>query len=274
MVARYLKLAAFSLLCGGVGPLFVVVYFFLSPDEQANNQWMLWCGIAITVLDVIWPLGLIYYQSKSAARTELLEQQGVLALAEIVGLAETGTTINDAPVVKLDLDISGRGFAPFNDQKRVRVSLIQQPIITGRKLVVLVDPTDNSYQIDWQRSAWIAGLVPLRITSAEENRTYDLTGQVGPLMEFFELLKSHRITLGERLDLRAYPEVRKQALAIARRAGAAEQAPASPQAPTAAPSVPVPSAPQRMQDLETLRATGAITEAEYAAKRQQIISSL
>jgi hypothetical protein len=37
---------------------------------------------------------------------------------------------------------------------------------------------------------------------------------------------------------------------------------------------PPPSTAQRLQELETLRAAGAITEAEYARKREQIISEL
>ena len=37
---------------------------------------------------------------------------------------------------------------------------------------------------------------------------------------------------------------------------------------------PAPSVTQRLQELETLRATGAISETEYTAKRQQIISTL
>ena len=49
--------------------------------------------------------------------------------------------------------------------------------------------------------------------------------------------------------------------------------------PQAAPAPPVytqpqPSAAQRLQELETLRATGVITDAEYARKREQIISEL
>jgi len=31
---------------------------------------------------------------------------------------------------------------------------------------------------------------------------------------------------------------------------------------------------QRLQELETLRATGSISEAEYSTKRQQILSEL
>jgi hypothetical protein len=38
--------------------------------------------------------------------------------------------------------------------------------------------------------------------------------------------------------------------------------------PTVAP------APHRLQELESMRATGAISDAEYTAKRQQIISSI
>ena len=41
-----------------------------------------------------------------------------------------------------------------------------------------------------------------------------------------------------------------------------------------APAPPQPSTAQRLQELETLRATGAITDDEYARKREQIISEL
>ena len=37
---------------------------------------------------------------------------------------------------------------------------------------------------------------------------------------------------------------------------------------------PEPTTTQRLQELETLRATGNISDAEYTAKRQQIISQL
>jgi hypothetical protein len=40
------------------------------------------------------------------------------------------------------------------------------------------------------------------------------------------------------------------------------------------PAAPEPSTAQRLQELETLRAMGTISDAEYGAKRQQIISEL
>ena len=40
------------------------------------------------------------------------------------------------------------------------------------------------------------------------------------------------------------------------------------------PQMPTVTTSQRLQELETLRATGTISEAEYTAKRQQILSEL
>lgn len=40
------------------------------------------------------------------------------------------------------------------------------------------------------------------------------------------------------------------------------------------PQMPTVTTSQRLQELETLRATGTISEAEYNAKRQQILSEL
>jgi hypothetical protein len=44
--------------------------------------------------------------------------------------------------------------------------------------------------------------------------------------------------------------------------------------PPPVPQPPAPSVAQRLQELETLRANGAISETEYTAKRQEIISNL
>ena len=54
-------------------------------------------------------------------------------------------------------------------------------MITGGKLVALVDPTTNEYQIDWERSGLISGLTPAIFTFADEAGTYDLSGKVEPL---------------------------------------------------------------------------------------------
>jgi hypothetical protein len=280
MLGRYIKAQIMVLICGGlVGPIFLAVYFALG--QMSLMKWMFWVGLLITAADVLIALALANFGAKSAAKTQALEQSGVLALAQVVGIHETGTRINEQPLVKIDLQISGPGINPFATQDRVIASITRLPMITSRKLVALVDPATNEYQIDWERSALVAGLMPATFTIAEDNRTYDLSGQAGPLMEILQILKANGIGLNNMIDLRSNPAARAQVQAVVRRAAAAQQAPAAPApagAPPAsyapAPPAPEPTTAQRLQELETLRATGAISDDEYNAKRQQILSDL
>jgi hypothetical protein len=282
MLGRYIKSQIWVLLCGGlVGPIFLVVYFAFG--QMGLMGWMLWAGLLITAADVLIALALANFGAKSAATTQALEQSGVLALAQVVGMHETGTRINEQPLVKIDLQISGAGINPFATQDRVIASITRLPLLTGRKLVALVDPTTNKYQIDWERSALVSGAMPATFTIPEDNRTYDLTGQTGPVMEILQILKANGIGLNNMVDLRANPAARSQVQAVVRRAAAAQQAPAAPAAaaPVAAPAASYAAPPppesttaQRLQELETLRATGTISDDEYATKRQQILSDL
>ena len=222
---RYVKIQSFVLLCGIVGPIFLAIYFAFG--AQPIMKWMFWAGLAITALDVLIALGITSMGARSAAKTQALEQSGVLALAQVTGIHETGTRINEQPLVKIDLQISGPGIAPFASQDRVIASLTRLPMITSRKLVALVDPTTSQYQIDWERSGFVSGLMPATFTIAEDNRTYDLTGQVVPLMEILQILKANNIGLNNMIDLRSNPAARQQVQAVVRRAAAA-QAPAAP----------------------------------------------
>jgi hypothetical protein len=117
--------------------------------------------------------------------------------------------------------------------------------------------------------------MPATFTLAEDNKTYDLSGQAGPLMEILQILKANGIGMNNMIDLRSNPAARAQVQAVVRRAAAAQKAPAAP-TPAAAPYVtpPEPTTAQRLQELETLRATGAISDGEYNTKRQQILTDL
>jgi hypothetical protein len=276
VLARYLKTQLLVLLCGGlVGPIFLVVYFTLGLGSLL--QWMLYVGLLITIADVLIALALTNYGAKSAAKTAELEQHGVLALAQIIGLTETGTRINEQPVVKVNLHIAGPGFVPFDGQDRVIASVTRLGNLTARKLVVLVNPTTQEYQIDWERSALVNGLVPAQFALAEDNRTYDLSGQAGPLMEILQILKANNVPLNRMVDIRSNPVLRQQIQAVVRRA-AEQQAPAPQPAPAGGPAPvvtpPQPSIAQRLEELEALRASGAVSDQEYNSRRAQIISEI
>jgi hypothetical protein len=216
---RYVKIQSFVLLCGIVGPIFLAIYF--ASGAPPIMKWMFWAGLAITALDVLIAVTITSVGSRSAAKTQALEQSGVLALAQVTGIHETGTRINEQPLVKIDLQISGPGIAPFASQDRVIASLTRLPMITSRRLVALVDPATSQYQIDWERSGFVSGLMPATFTIAEDNKTYDLTGQVVPLMEILQILKANNIGLNNMIDLRSNPAARQQVQAVVRRAAGA-----------------------------------------------------
>lgn len=213
MLARYIKMQLLVLLCGGlVGPIFLVVYFTLGLGSLMS--WMFYVGLIITVADVLVALALTNYGAKTAAKTAALERSGVLALAQITGLSETGTRINDQPLVKVHLHISGPGITPFDTEDRVIASVTRLGNLTARKLVVLVNPATQQYLIDWERSALVNGLVPAQFTVAEDNKTYDLSGQTGPLMEILQILKANNVPLNRMVDIRSNPALRQQVQAV------------------------------------------------------------
>jgi hypothetical protein len=144
--------------------------------------------------------------------------------------------------------------------------------VTARKLVVLVDPNTHVYEIDWQASGLVAGVVPAQIAVAEDNTTYDLSGQAGPLMEIMQIYKANNLPLGGAVDLRSYPAVRQQVLAVVRRAGATQQPASAGTGGVAAP--PQSSVAERLEELDKLHVSGALSDAEYAATRQKIIADL
>ncbi|HYX98888.1 MAG TPA: SHOCT domain-containing protein [Mycobacterium sp.] len=282
MLARYLKAQIIVLICGGlVGPIFLITYFALpgmfgsfgsdvDSMAQQTTQWMLWVGALITVADVLVAVWLANRGAKSSAKSAALHQTGVLATAQIMGLAETGMRINERPVVSLDLHITGPGF-DFGDRKRVTVDISKQAIVTARKLVVLVNPNTHEYEIEWQASALIAGVVPAQFTSTEDHTTYDLSGQAGPLMEILQIYKANNLPFSGTVDIRNYPAVRQQIMAVVQRAAAAQPTPAAAGGVAAPPQA---SAAGRLDELQKLHASGALSDAEYATARQKIIAEI
>ncbi len=277
MVWRYVKAQAMVLLCGGlVGPIFLAVYFATGQDPLM--RWMFWTGLLVTAIDVLAALALAGYGANAQARSAQLEAHGVLGLAQILRMSETNTRINDRPVVNLSLRISGPGLATFDAEDRVIADVTRLGMLTARRLAVLVDPSTGRFQIDWERSGLITGQVPATFSIAEDNATYDLSGQVEPLMEILQILKANGIGMNSMIDLRNNAVARGQVQAVVRRAAAAQsqQVQQAPPVPAGGypPPMPEVSTAWRLQELETLRATGAISADEYTAKRQQIIADL
>jgi hypothetical protein len=117
----------------------------------------------------------------------------------------------------------------------------------------------------------IAGVVPAQFTSTEDNTTYDLSGQAGPLMEILQIYKANNLPFGGTVDIRNYPGVRQQIMAVVRRAAAQQPTPAAAGGVAAPPQQTV---AQRLDELAKLHAGGALSDAEYTAARQKIIAEI
>ncbi len=273
MFTRYLKAQLMVLLCGGlVGPIFLVVYFGLGAMARPYLNWMFWVGLFITAVDVLAALALTNYGAKSAARHDELTRAGVLVLARTTGISDTAWFVNDQQMIKVGLHVEVPGQPGFDVQETMAASPVRMQILNAHMLVALVESGTRNYEIDWEASALVAGVVPAQFTSDEDGQTYDLTGQAGKLMEILQVLQANGIPLHGDVDLHSHPVVREQVMAIVRRAAALPPA-AMPARPTAVASVG-PTVSQRLEQLETLRATGAITDSEYNAKRQEILADL
>lgn len=282
MLIRYLKAQGMVLLCGGlVGPIFLAVYFALGPMARPYINWMFWVGLFITAVDVLAALALANFGAKSAAKHDELTRQGILAAARTTGISDTAWFVNDQQMIKVNLHVDIPGQPGFDVQETMAASPTRMQILNAHTLVVLVEPGTSNYEIDWDASALIAGVVPAQFTLDEDRKTYDLTGQAGPLMQILQVLHANGIPLSGTLDIRSNPVVRQQVMEIVRRAGTAAPAAApTPGVIAAAPlpatfaAPPPPTVSQRLQELETLRATGTITDEEYSAKRGDILADL
>jgi hypothetical protein len=284
MLKRYLKAQLMVLLCGGlVGPIFLIVYFALGQMARPYINWMFWVGLFITAADVLAALALANVNAKSAAKHEHLSRQGILVLGRTTGISDTAWFVNDQQMIKVGLHFDVPGFGSFEAQETMAASPTRMQILNAHKLVALVEPGTQNYEIDWEASALIAGVVPAVFTLDADGSTHDLTGQAGPLMQILQVLHANQIPMSGTIDIRSNPAVRQQVMEIVRRAGRPAPAPAAvPESVVPAPAAPAPTflaAPpltvsQRLQELETLRATGAVTDAEYNEKRQQILADL
>lgn len=169
----------FILVCGIVGPIFLAIYFFSGFSDYIG--WMLWMGLAITLLDVALGVGIAAARTRSQARTHRLQNTGRRAVADILELQQTGVQINDEPLIGLKVRIHGGDIAPFEDQKKCVVSYFRMPLLSAGRLPVLVDPETREWEFDWDSARpgavpMAAGLAPSADNRPVEERLAELDG--------------------------------------------------------------------------------------------------
>lgn len=270
----FVPILLFSLLCGIVGPIFLVAYFVI---DDPTVGWMFYTGVGITFLDIVIAFFIAQFTYRGKRRRFDLEQTGRLGIADVLSMEQTNVQVNDQPLMKLRLRIHGDGIAPFEAEKRLVVPLMHLAALNSRRLAVLVDPYSGEFEIDWNRTSLVAGSAPARFTDTDSGKEYDLSGQSDALMDIMKVFQNNNIPFGGGMvDLRSNPVVRQKVMDIVRRFGEPPANSADLGEANHAPSPPVPSRSpsQRLAELEAMRGAGNISDAEYKAVRARILGDL
>ncbi|NYI44583.1 hypothetical protein BJ993_001663 [Nocardioides aromaticivorans] len=145
----------FMLLCGIVGPIFLVMGLVV-PEDEPGSGWLLPTGIGITVLDVVIALAIANRRTHSQQRMYQLRTRGRRARGRVLSFEQTGVRINDQPMLVIRLMIEGGDITPFEAQVRSVVPDIHIPLLHAGELPILIDPETDEWEIDWDAAKPVA----------------------------------------------------------------------------------------------------------------------
>jgi hypothetical protein len=148
LLRSYLPPVLFLLLCGVVGPIFLVMGLAIGGEEPGSG-WLLPTGIGVTALDLVIGVLIGRGRHRSAQKLHRLRTRGRPARAQVLSFDPTNVRINDQPLLKLRLRIHGEDLAPFEVESRTVVSDVRMPLLYTGDLPVLVDPESREWEIDW-----------------------------------------------------------------------------------------------------------------------------
>lgn len=146
-VRNFVRTLAFMLVCGIVGPIFLIIYFASGSDPLIG--WMLWTGLGVTLLDVVLAVAIASGRTASQRRSYRLGRTGRRAVAEILSAEQTGVRVNDQPLLVLKVRIQGADVTPFDDERRVVIAGLHLPLLYAGPVPVLVDPESREWEFDW-----------------------------------------------------------------------------------------------------------------------------
>lgn len=111
-------------------------------DDGYNLKWFYFLmGSIFLVVPLAISAGILIWALAKRKRMENLVATGKQGTAVVLGLSDTGVTINDNPRINLLLEIHIPNYQPYQAQKTVSLPLIYLPQVqTGSTINILADP--------------------------------------------------------------------------------------------------------------------------------------
>jgi len=167
----------------GVFELVLAAGFWLIPGglPEAGGAMMLTGAILGGVGVILLVIGLLWM--RSAAKKDRISATGVAGTGQIMGLGQTGMTVNDQPQVELDLLVTIPGRSPYRAKVKEIVPLIMLNRLQGT-LPVRVDPAHpETIIVQWdQPNIGMEGLEGFEGLEASDSRRDETLGQVAAAM--------------------------------------------------------------------------------------------
>lgn len=177
-----LRTLPMMLICGIVGPIFLVIYF---ASDLPGNGWMLWTGLAVTLLDLALALGIAAGRTASQQRTYRLRRTGRRGVAEILSAEQTGVRINDEPLLDIKVRIHGEDLTPFETESKSVISGLRLPLLYAGPVPVLVDPETQEWEFDWDaaRPAVAPQVTAMSVAPPEERPRAERLAELDSLLQ-------------------------------------------------------------------------------------------
>ena len=252
---------------------FIIVFFLIGGIAFTVAMPSIWIGqiwIAVAVL-----LGIFFlFLSRKEADWERIKREGIRGQARILGGQQTGTYINEQPVMKLQLKVEAPGIAPFEMEKKATVPLLAIATLgSGRPLTVYLErDRPEDLVIDWNEAVAGAATATPAAAAGGTEVNVPANAEAGPAV--MEALQQHGISPeGGTVDLRQPSAARDDVLRALKEHGvdvAHAQAAADPDTPVESSAQPL----DRLQKLMELKNAQLISDEEFAQHKERILKDV
>jgi hypothetical protein len=147
-------LRAFGFMTGLGAVFFALGSIFLISSNvagDATDGTFVFLGVLFGLMGLIF-IGIDLLRFRGELKKDRLRASGLKGTARVVGVSNTNVTINNSPMVNLDLEVTIPGQSPFRTRKRTVISPQSVgALMPGATLSVLADPArPTDIVLDWE----------------------------------------------------------------------------------------------------------------------------